>query len=150
MELLKQLLASEKITVPNLEAEVKALGFDPDNISDDDALKIVDKLKQQHNSKISKTGKKPSTIPTPSTPNLEAATEKAVKQVDAMVSQYQQLADKVVDAKSAKIIAIIEEIPNATMARVRQLLDDTEGNLDFFLTPIDDVQTNFLSKFGIE
>jgi hypothetical protein len=148
MELLKQLLAESKLTFPDLAAEVRSLGYDPDNLTDDDTLKIADLLKSKQGSKMT-TPAKNSKNALPSNPT-EKATEKAVQKVDAMVNQYQQLADKVVEAKSAKIIGIIEDIPNATMARVRQLLDDSEGNLDFFLTPIEDVESNFLSKFGID
>ncbi|MBW4450719.1 MAG: hypothetical protein KME38_28805 [Spirirestis rafaelensis WJT71-NPBG6] len=148
MELLKQLLAESKTIIADLPAEVRALGFDPDNLTDDDTLKIAEILKSRQGSKMT-TPAKNTKNSLPATPT-EKATEKAVQKVDAMVSQYQQLADKVVEAKSNKIIEIIEDIPNATMARVRQLLDDSEGNLDFFLTPIEDVENNFLNRFGIE
>ncbi len=147
METLKQLLAESKVIITDLAAQVRSLGYDPANLTDDDVLKVADLLKSQHGSKMTKNGK--NSIPTVPTPT-EKATQKAVQQVDAMVAQYQQLADKVVDAKSAKILGIIEDIPNATMARVRQLLDDSEGNLDFFLTPPEDVEANFLARFGIE
>lgn len=145
MELLKQLLATAKVTVANLETEVKALGFDPVNLSEADAVTVAEKLKVTYSTKaLNGCKKSQSNLP------VEIATDKAVAKVDAMVNQYQQLADKVVEVKSSKIIAIIEDIPNATMNRVRQLLDDSEGNLDFFLNSVEDVQTAFLSKFNIE
>ena len=148
MELLKQLLAESKIVISDLAAEVRSLGYDPDNLTDDDTLKIADLLKSKQGSKMTTPAKNvKNALPSNS---AEKATEKAVQKVDAMISQYQQLADKVVEVKSNKIIEIIEDIPNATMARVRQLLDDSEGNLDFFLTPPELVEENFLSKFGID
>lgn len=152
MQLLKQLLQADNVEILNLEDEVRALGFDPSSLSDDDALTVAIKLKEKHANKISKSrSKKGEKLEsTPSNLSVEVATDKAVKKVDAMVQQYQTLADKVVESKSTKIIEIIENIPNATMSRVRQLLDDSEGNLDFFLNTVDDVETSFLSKFGIE
>lgn len=143
MEILKQLLASEKITIENLESEVQNLGFDPNNITDDDALKIVEKLKDRQKSKLSKTNKKQMATP------LDNATNKAVQQTDAIVKQYQDLAEKVAEAKSVKILKIIEDIPNLTTTRVKELLESS-GNLDFFLDPIADIQDDILSKFGIE
>ena len=152
MQLLKQLLQADNVEILNLEDEIKALGFDPSNLSDDDALTVAAKLKEKHANKLSKSrGKKSDKSEViPGNLSVEVATDKAVKKVDEIVAQYQTLADKVVTKKSDAIIAIIENIPNATMSRVRQLLDDSEGNLDFFLNEIDDVETNFLSKFGIE
>jgi major membrane immunogen (membrane-anchored lipoprotein) len=119
MELLKQLLAESKLSFTDLTAEVQALGYDPDNLTDDETLKIADLLKSRQGSKMTTPAKNTkNALPSNS---AEKATDKAVQKVDAMVSRYQQLADKVVEAKSAKIIEIIEDIPNATMARVRQL-----------------------------
>lgn len=143
MELLKQLLATAKITIPDLETEVKALGFDPSNISEADAINIADKLKVSYTNKTLKPSKKqPLTV--------EVVTEKAAKANKSIIQTYQTLADKVVEHDANKILTIIESIPNATMERVRELLDDSEGNLDFFLNPVEDVQATFLSKFGVE
>ena len=149
MELLKQLLKADKINIPNLEDEVRALGYDPGNLTDDDTLNIAGKLKEKFSSKLAKNGNKKLAQNKPDVQPLEVVTDKAVKQVDSMVARYQALADKVVESKAEKIIKIIEDIPNATMARVRQLLDDSDGNLDFFLNPLEDVESNFLSKFDI-
>jgi thioester reductase-like protein len=143
MEILKQLLASEKISIENLESEVQNLGFDPANLSDDDALKIVEKLKEKQKSKLSKNNKKQMATP------LDNATNKAVQQTDAIVKQYQDLAEKVAEAKSLKILKIIEDIPNLTTNRVKELLESS-GNLDFFLNPTENIQDDILSKFGIE
>ena len=144
MELLKQLLTESKITVPDLEREVKALGFDPTKLSDSDALVIADKLKTMYSGKSLKGSKKQSNL------SLELVTDKAAKANKSIVQTYQTMADKVVEHDANKILTIIEDIPNATMNRVRELLNDSEGNLDFFLNSIEDVQTNFLSKFGID
>jgi ABC-type transporter Mla subunit MlaD len=148
MNLLNQLLQNDNLQIPNLEDEVKALGYNPENLSDDDTLTLASKLKEKFSSKLSKNRQK--TKPMNNDKPIEIATDKAAKQVDAIVSQYKNLADKVVERKSTEIIQIIENIPNATMNRVRQLLDDSEGNLDFFLKETGDVESAFFSKFNIE
>lgn len=150
MELLKQLLTADELNIPNLEDEVRALGYDPANLTDDDTLNIAGKLKEKFSSKLAKNGNKKLVQPKPQPQPLEIATDKAVKEVDNIVSKYEALANKVVESKSSKIIKIIEDIPNATMARVRQLLDDSEGNLDFFLNSTEDVEAAFLAKFDID
>lgn len=147
METLRQLLKEAKVNIPDLEAEVRALGYDPVQLTDDDVLKIADLLKSKHGCKITKNVKNSQ----PANPTqTEKATEKAAKTNASIVATYQNLSNKVVERDAAKIVTIIENIPNATMSRVRELLGDSEGNLDFFLNPVEDVESNFLSKFGIE
>lgn len=154
MELITRLLQDENIEVTNLADEIKALGFNPDNINDKDALTVVSKLKAKYSkdkgTKNGKAGKLSNSVPVSPETSIEVATDKAVKQVDAMITKYQDMADTVATKKAEKIIGIIENIPNATMARVRQLLDDSDGNLDFFLNETSNLEQNFFSKFDIE
>lgn len=153
MELITRLLQDENIEVSNLADEIKSLGFNPDNINDKDALTVVSKLKAKYGKdKPTKNGKGKLSNAVPVNPeiSIEVATDKAVKQVDAMITKYQDMADTVATKKAEKIIGIIENIPNATMARVRQLLDDSDGNLDFFLNETSNLEQNFFSKFNID
>lgn len=154
MELITRLLQDENIEVTNLADEIKSLGFNPDNINDKDALTVVSKLKAKYSkdkaTKNGKAGKLSNSVPVSPEISIEVATDKAVKQVDAMITKYQDMADTVATKKAEKIIGIIENIPNATMARVRQLLDDSEGNLDFFLNETSNLEQNFFSKFDID
>lgn len=144
MESLKQLLQTEKLSIPNLEDEVKALGYDPATLSETQAPEVFKKLKKSFSGKLAKGSKVSSEVA------KQIATEIAATKTKQAVENFQSLANETADRNAQKIIGIIESIPDLTMERVKDLLGDSEGNLDFFRNPIEDVRSNFFAKFDID
>jgi hypothetical protein len=143
MELLKQLLAAEKINVPNLEKELKALGYSGE-LTDDKAQEAFEKLKAKFGSKLAKNK---GTIAPESA--IDAVADAAALRVKSMVQNAESFAARTAEKNATKIIEIVQSIPDLTLARVRQLASEAD-DLGFFRGEIEDFETAFAAKFDFE
>lgn len=157
MELLRQLLQEEKLTIQDLEGEVKALGFDPTNITDDQVGQVFDKLRVKY--KANKLGK--STVGAIAKHNAISPVEalktdlgKGLREVnselDQMTLTIQEVVDTVVETKAKSMFALIKSIPQLTSSRVKHLIETSNGDMNFFRQSPDELKASLLSEFGIK
>jgi hypothetical protein len=141
MNMLKQLLKEAGIKIANLDARVRELGYDPDNLSDNDTLALVELLKGS------------SLAPTSSQTNLDSPSMDAlivdkVRELDKLKTTYSRVATKVADAKAAEIVAIVNSIPDLTYSRVTQMLKDSP-DVNTFRQSAEELETALLRSFGV-
>ena len=157
MELLRQLLQEEKLTIQDLEGEVKALGFDPTNITDDQVGQVFDKLRVKY--KANKLGK--STVGAIAKHNAISPVEflktdlgrglrEANSELDQMTLTIQEVVDTVVETKAQSMFSLIRSIPQLTTNRVKDLIEASNGDMTFFRQSSDELKASLLSEFGIK
>ena len=173
MELLKQLLSVDSIVVTDLDYEVSALGYDPTNLSDTQAMEVATKLKANAGKAITKTTKsktakvqqaKPATSDninrdtrtdrTPSINNglgqsLGHAVNQSVQEVQILQTGIKAAKDKIVSTKANEMLDEIADIPNATLQEFSKLAAQHAGNPAFFQQRTEEVTSSILSTFGI-
>lgn len=175
MELLKQLLAADNIVVTDLDYEVSALGYDPTNLTDGQAMEAATKLKAKAGKAITKSngkGKAAKTTPkepqsvqpnlnretrtdrTPSINNglgqsLNHAVSQSVEEVQIIQSGVKAAKDKIVEVKANEMLNEIADIPNATLQEFSKLAAQYSGKPAFFQQRTEEVTQSILASFGI-
>lgn len=170
MELLNQLLSADNISVSNLESEVTALGYDPQTLTDTQAMEVVAKIKAK-NGKLAKSNGKGKTTKatkppandlnrdnrtdrTPTTNNglgqsLGHAVNQSVQEVQIIQTGVKVAKQKIVTAKANEMLDEIADIPNATLQEFSKLAAQHSANPVFFQQRTDEISESILSAFGI-
>lgn len=157
MELLKQLIESEKLTIPDLEAEVRGFGFNPENLTPEETNLIFEQLSTKYkNNKPSKKiagaiAKQGAVSPVEF---LKTDLGKGLREVNAELDQLtltvQEVVDTVVESKAQLMFSLIRSIPQLTSGRVKELIEASNGDMRFFRQSSTDLKASLLSNFGIE
>lgn len=169
MELLKQLLAADKVKVPNLEDEVRALGYDPTQLGEDDAMKLAGELKAKFAKSITRSSKKTTNQPvkkqsgdldrserTDRTPvisfdqAMRQAAHQSFEEVESVLDGVRDAKNRVATAKANEMLNEIADIPNATLSEFTKLAGDYKANPEFFRERGKETTNSILQSFGIE
>ena len=157
MELLKQLIEDERINIPDLEAEVRGFGFNPENLTPEETNLIFEQLSTKYkNNKPSK--KSASAIAKQGAVSpvefLKADLANGLREVnselDQMTITIQEVVDTVVETKAQSMFGLIKSIPQLTSSRVKQLVDASNGDMIFFRQSPAELKASLLHEFGIK
>lgn len=157
MELLKQLIESEKLTIPDLDAEVRDLGFNPETLTTEETNLIFEQLSTKY--KSSKPSKKSAGAiakhnAISPVEALKTDLGKGLREVNAELDQMtltiQEVVDTVVETKAQSMFSLVKSIPQLTSGRVKELIEASNGDMTFFRQSSSDLKESLLSEFGIK